>query len=93
MTYQKHGNSKGSRRAHHKREKARRRKLREKGGQVDPFGYADTRGRDRKQLRIMSVTKGARDGAPRLVANTGVTGNGQTVPKVGQACDTERTEA
>ena len=63
MSYRKHGNSKGARRAHHKREKDRRRKQREKGGHVDPFGYADTRGCDR---RIMSATKGARDGAPRL---------------------------
>lgn len=45
----------------------RRRKLRAKGGQVEPFGYADTRGKDRGQLRIMSVSKGARDGAPRLL--------------------------
>jgi hypothetical protein len=66
-SYRKHSNSKGARRAHHKREKGRRKKLRMKGGQVDPFGYADTRGKDRRQLRIMSVTKGSRDGAPRLV--------------------------
>jgi hypothetical protein len=66
MSYRKHGNSKGARRAHHKREKARRRKLREKGGQIEPFGYADIRGADRAELRRMSVTKGARDGAPRL---------------------------
>jgi hypothetical protein len=65
MTYRKYGNSKGARQAHHRRERARRRKLREKGGQIEPFGFADTRGRDRKELRIMSVTKGARDGVPR----------------------------
>jgi hypothetical protein len=66
MAYRKHGNSKGARKAHHKREKARRRKLREAGGQIEPFGYVDTRGASRKVLRRLSVTKGARDGAPRL---------------------------
>lgn len=66
MSYRRHSISKGARQAHHKREKARRRKLREKGGQIEPFGFADTRGKDRKAMRIMSVTKGARDGAPRL---------------------------
>lgn len=66
MSYRKHSNCKGARKAHHRREKSRRRKLREKGGQVDPFGYADIRGRSVKELRIMSVSKGARDGAPSL---------------------------
>ena len=70
MGYRKHGNSKGARRSHHKRERARRRKLREKGGQVEPFGYADIRGRDRASLRRMSVSKGARDGAPRYAIAT-----------------------
>ena len=70
MAYRKHGNSKGARRAHHKREKSRRRKLREKGGQVDPFGYADSRGKSRRQLRVLSVSKGARDGSPTLIAPT-----------------------
>lgn len=65
MAYRKHGNSKGARRAHHKREKARRRKLREKGGQVEPFGYVDSRGVDKAGLRRLSVSKGPRDGAPR----------------------------
>lgn len=65
MGYRKHGNSKGARRAHHKREQARRRKLRKAGGQVEPFGYVDTRGADRAALRRMSVTKGPRDGSPR----------------------------
>ena len=66
MSYRRHGNSKGARQAHHRRERARRRKLREKGGQVEPFGYVDTRGADRAELRRMSVSKGARDGAPAL---------------------------
>ena len=75
MAYRKHSVSKGARRAHHKREKARRRKLREKGGQACPFGYVDTRGLDKKAMRIKSVTKGARDGAPILVlAETGSAG-------------------
>lgn len=67
MSYRKHGNSKGARRSHHKRERARRRKLLKDGGQIDPFGYADIRGADRKRLRKMSVSKGARDGAPIIL--------------------------
>jgi DNA repair exonuclease SbcCD ATPase subunit len=47
MSYRKHAVCKGARRAHHKREKARRQKLREKGGQVEPFGYADIEAADR----------------------------------------------
>lgn len=66
MSYRKNGNSKGARRAHHKREKARRKKLLKKGGQIDPFGYADTRGAGKRVLRRMSVSKGQRDGAGRL---------------------------
>lgn len=66
MSYRKHTTSKGARRMHHKREKARRRKLRAAGGQVEPFGYVDTRGTSPRVLRILSVTKGPRDGAPRL---------------------------
>ena len=66
MTYRKHTVSKGARRAHHKRESSRRRKLLAKGGQIDPFGYVDTRGRDRRTMRRLSVTKGARDGASKL---------------------------
>lgn len=65
MSYRKHSVSKGARRAHHRREKARRRKLREKGGQVEPFGFVDTRGVDKAGMRRLSVTKGQRDGAPR----------------------------
>ena len=84
MSYRKHAVSKGARRAHHRREKARRRKLREKGGQVEPFGYADIRGRTKAQLRIMSITKGQRDGAPRLLANAEVPENGQIVTAIGQ---------
>ncbi len=68
MSYRKHSNSKGARRAHHRREKARRRKLRGRGGQIDPFGFVDTRGLGKKALRIKSVTKGARDGASWLVS-------------------------
>lgn len=83
MSYRKHGNSKGARVAHHRREKGRRRKLREKGGQVCPFGYADSRGKDRSQLRIMSVTKGNRDGAPILLPAAPPT-DGQVLTKVGQ---------
>jgi hypothetical protein len=66
MAYRKHGNSKGARKAHHKREQSRRRKLRKAGGQVEPFGYSDTRGADRKALRRMSVSKGQRDGSPHI---------------------------
>jgi hypothetical protein len=68
MSYRKHSVSKGTRRAHHKREQARRRKLREKGGQVEPFGYVDVRGLDKARLRRLSVSKGSRDGAPKLLA-------------------------
>ena len=67
MAYRRHGNSKGARRAHHKREAARRRKLTKSGSQIDPFGYADARGKSKKALRIASVTKGARDGQSPLV--------------------------
>lgn len=67
MSYRKHSISKGARQAHHRREKARRRKLREKGGQIEPFGFVDTRGLGKKAMRIKSVTKGARDGAPVLL--------------------------
>lgn len=64
VSYRKHSVSKGTRRAHHKREKARRRKLREARGQIEPFGYTDTRGMDKAGLRRLSVSKGARDGSP-----------------------------
>ena len=67
MAYRKHSNSAGARRAHHKREAGRRRKLAQNGLQIDPFGYADARGKSKKALRIASVTKGARDGQSPLV--------------------------
>jgi len=86
MSYRKHSVSKGARRAHHKREKARRRKLREKGGQVEPFGYVDIRGVDKAGMRRLSVSKGQRDGAPALVASgmetrRAETGNTDSVAK------------
>lgn len=65
-SYRRHGNSKGARVAHHKREKARRTKLRAAASQIEAFGYVDTRGKSPKELRRMSVSKGARDGAPCL---------------------------
>lgn len=72
MSYRKHSVSKGARRAHHTREKARRRKLREKGGQVEPFGYVDIRGVDKAGMRRLSVSKGRRDGAQALVVPASV---------------------
>jgi len=63
VSYRKHSVSKSARKAHHKREKARRRKLREKGMQLEPFGYYDMTNKTLKQLSIHSVTKGPRDGA------------------------------
>jgi hypothetical protein len=63
MSYRKHAVSKAARKAHHKREKKRRKILSAKG-QIDPFGYFDMRGKSRRKLAIHSVTKGARDGAP-----------------------------
>lgn len=67
MAYRKHSNGKGARRAHHKREQARRRKLKVKGGQIDPFGFVDIRGASLKRLRRLSVTKGPRDGSPLIL--------------------------
>ena len=63
MAYRKHAVSKAARRSHHKREAKRRKALRASGGQIDPFGYVDTRGATKKRLRIFSISKGARDGA------------------------------
>jgi DNA-binding IclR family transcriptional regulator len=70
MSYRKQSVSKGARRAHHRREKARRRKLREEGGQIEPFGFVVTRGIDRAGMRRLSVSKGQRDGSPLLAIAT-----------------------
>lgn len=50
MAYRKHHVSKGARRAHKKRAQAAARKARKMGGALDPFGYADMRGKDKRAL-------------------------------------------